>query len=204
MDRPWRIAALGLLTLGGCATVPDLDNPIAVRRLNAVALSEVENPVLLSPGQHTGASYAIVFDHVLSVMDDFFEIKYANPYDGRIVSKPSIAPGLERLWKPGSSSGMERLIATFQTIRYRGQVQIRASEGGGYLVDVVVFRELLDDIQPIGTNSSPSSFRDLPSVERQFEVVDDTVPVYDGGRWIPKGREHTIEQAILRKLRESQ
>ena len=188
--------------VGGCASVPDMDNPLPVR--SAARVVEVENPILIAPGIHTEESYAEAYMLVLRVVDDYFEIAYANPFDGRVVGKPKIAPGIEQPWKPGTGNLRERIVATFQTIRYRCTAQITPIEGGGYFVDVAVFKELLDDPRPSSTTGAISSFREQGTVERQFEVIDENSTAYDGGRWIPKDREHSIEQAILRKIREGQ
>ena len=59
-------AALGPV---GCATAPPLDNPVLVRN------GEIENPVLVSPGQPTAASYREVFEKVVEVLDDYFDLQ---------------------------------------------------------------------------------------------------------------------------------
>src|SRR5262245_28643874 len=75
----------------GCATAPPVDNPVLVRRAESV-----ENPVLVSPGQPTAASYKEVFEKVIDVLDDYFILQTPNPYEGRITTKPRIAPGYEQ------------------------------------------------------------------------------------------------------------
>src|SRR5437763_6415227 len=97
----------------GCATTPPLDNPVLVRR----AADGIENPVLVSPGAPTGLSYREVFEKCVDVVDDYFEIVSANPYEGRIITKPRVAPGYEEVWKPGNPDPRSRLMATLQTIR---------------------------------------------------------------------------------------
>ena len=42
----------------------------------------------------------------LDVLDDYFEISFANRYDGSIHSFPRIAPGLEQLWKDKKDKGL--------------------------------------------------------------------------------------------------
>jgi len=139
-----------------------------------------------------------VFERVLDVVEDYFEIAYSNRYDGRIIGAPKIAPGYFRPWANGTTDAYERLLATTQTMRYRCYVQIRSAEQGGYLVQVVVYKELRDEGRPINAPSG-SIFRDAATVDRQFEVVDPEIIAENG--WIPKGREHTIEDSILRQIR---
>jgi hypothetical protein len=192
------LLGLGILLMPlGCLSAPPTDNPLIVRPPEGT----FENPVLVSPRQTTPAAYAEVFEKVIDVFDDYFPIAYSNRYDGRVIGAPTIAPGFERIWQHGSTDCYERLLATFQTMRYRGMVQIRAAEQGGYLVQVTVYRELKDDPRPILLETG-SVFRDNPTVDRQFEVVDPEIssdPV-----WIPKGRATDVEEAILRKIRACQ
>jgi hypothetical protein len=169
--------------------------------LRPQAVSDCENPILISPGQPSPTAYAQVFEKVLGVFSDYFEIAYSNRYDGRILSAPKIAPGYERFWARGSPDCYERLQDTLQTMRYRGQVQIRAAEQGGYLVQVIVYREMKDEQRPLGAPSG-SLFRDSATVDRQFEVVDPSIP--GDGIWIPMGRSHALEDAILQEIRRCQ
>jgi hypothetical protein len=189
-----KMLALALLVCTGCLSTPPADNPSILRP----AINEVENPILIRPGKPTDAAYAEVFESVLHVLDDYFVIAYANRYDGRIISQPKIAPGLERFWAFGSNDPYERFLATCQTMRYRCFVQIRAAEQRGYLVQTTVYRELLDQPRPF-TAPSGSLFRDQATVDRQFVVVDPKFPEED--RWIPQGRATEIEDAILKRIR---
>jgi len=193
--RMSQLPLLGLLLLPvGCMTVPPGDNPMTVRASSGT----VENPVLISPGTPTPSAYAAVFERTLDVVEDHFEIAYSNRYDGRIICAPKIAPGYFRFWEYGTPDGYERLLATMQTMRYRCFIQIKSAEQGGYLVQVTVYKELKDEGRPTVAPSG-SIFRDAATVDRQFEVVDPEVVAETG--WIPKGREHSIEDEILREIR---
>jgi hypothetical protein len=203
MRRLWQAAWLGaLLALAGCYTTPMADNPTLVGPGPIAPLTE--NPILVAPGQPSPAVEAEVFEKVLDVVDDYFEIAYANRYDRRIVGVPRIAPGLEQPWKPGSPDLSERLLATMQTMRHRCFVQIQPAEVGGYYVHVMVLKELLDDPRPTIPMTGSTAFRDAGTVERTFEVVDPTLPPVIGERWIPKGRDCALEQAILKKIQRCQ
>jgi hypothetical protein len=181
----------------GCTTAPPLDNPVNVRG----PVTDIENPVLVSPGQPSPASYQEVFEKTVDVLDDYFELLPPNPYDGRIVSRPRIAPGYEQFWKPGNPDARGRLLATFQTVRQTATAEIRAGDRGGYLVYVVVERELEDLARPAGNRGGAGAvFLDVPSVDRQFEVVGPQAPNSQG--WYRVGRDYGLEQMILRRIRE--
>src|SRR5439155_10656525 len=108
-----RVGCAACLVAAGCAVAPPLDNPTLV----PARADAVENPVLVSPGVPTAAAYREVFEKTVEVLDDYFELLPPDPYDGRIVTKPRIAPGYEQFWKPGNPDPRGRLLATFQTIR---------------------------------------------------------------------------------------
>jgi hypothetical protein len=172
-----------------------VDNPALVRGGG----EGIENPVLVSPGQPTAASYREVFEKVIDVLDDYFELQTPNPYDGRIVTKPRIAPGYEQFWKPGNPDPRSRLFSTLQSVRQTATVEIRAGERGGYLVYVVVERELEDVARPV-RSTAIAVFQEAPTVERRVEVVS---PETTGDRvWFKVGRDYAFEQQILRRIRQ--
>jgi hypothetical protein len=189
----WRTlwVAGAALVLGGCATGPLLENPLLLRTDKVVP---VENPVYIPQGP---MAYARVFDKVIDVIDDFFEIAYYNRYDGRIETHPAIAPGLEQLWKPGSPDFGQRLLASFQTIRHRAIVLITTADDGGYFIDVKVLKELEDLPVPVRATAGTATFRMPSTLERQFEVIEPTL--YEAN-WIPIGRDYKLEQVILERL----
>jgi hypothetical protein len=185
------ICAAILIGPTGCVSRPLLDNPALVRPDPALTSP---NPTVVALGP---SAYAVVFESVLDALDDYFEIAYANRYDGTIHTHPKIAPGLEQPWKPGSPDGRERLLATLQTIRYRSDVTIQPGNNGGYLVSVVVWKEMEDLNRPIRAIAGAAAFRNDNTVERQFEVVEPGV--LDQG-WVPLGRECHLEQMILQRI----
>jgi hypothetical protein len=149
-------------------------------------------------------AYARVFEKVLDILSDYFEIAYANRYDGRIETFPAVAPGIEQPWKPGSPDCYQRLLAFFQSIRHRAIVCITTANDGGYFIQVQVLKELEDVPTPVRSTAGDSTFRIDSSVQmRQFEVIDPTLFGNDlvlGGLWIPIGRDTKLEQVILERL----
>lgn len=188
------VLALGL---AGCATAPPLDNPVLVRQ----AAEGVENPVLVSPGVPTAVSYREVFEKCVDVVDDYFTIVSANPYDGRIITKARIAPGYEQVWRGGNPDPRERLLATLQTTRQTAVVEIRTGERGGYLVYVVVEKELEDLPRPSGRRVG-AVFQEAPTVDRQLDVVGAATVSPTTQAWFRTGRDYAFEQQILRRIQE--
>ena len=180
-----------LLLAAGCATGPLQENPVLIHTDNAAV---TPNPVYLPYGPKV---YGLVFERVLDVVDDYFEIAFSDRYDGRIETFPRIAPGIGQPWKPGSPDFYQRLYATFQTIRHRAVVLIMPARDGGYNVDVKVYKELEDLERPIRATAGSAIFRSDNQVERQYEVVDPTT--YESS-WIPIGRDVKLEQVILERL----
>jgi hypothetical protein len=203
------MACLVAVLPAGCSSMtgPLQDNPTYVAGDAAAALP-CENPVLLYPNRPPREAYAELFDRVLDAVDDYFPIAYANRYEGRVLGRPTTAPGYEQPWKPGSPDKYERTLVTLQAYRYRCEVRIREADPAGYFVQVTVRKELKDYPAPFGALAGVAVFGDAGSVDLDpFVVVDAdiTSPIVDPGeRWIPKGREAGIEQAIIQKLRAGQ
>ncbi len=193
------VALFSLAMCTGCALVPPQENPANVR------VAECENPVLVAPGEPSGNSYAKLYETVIDVLDDDFEIKPTTRYSGQVETFPRVAPGYEQPWKGGSPDIRERLIATNQSIRHRAAVSISAGERGGYRVFVEVFKELEDVPVPLGVSTAAiptgiAMFQDAPSVDRRAELLSATA---GGDRvWIPCGRDFAYEQKLLRKIRD--
>jgi hypothetical protein len=193
---------LAVFGAGGCVGRPLTENPVFIR--SELPTGPCPNPNVLAGSP---AEYSALFETALSVVDDYFEIMEANRIGvvGVIKSHPKIAPGLDQILKPGSPDGAERLLATLQTIRYRCEVTIQpafvdAGQPGipaGFMVNVIVYKELEDLERPIAATAGAAAFRSDNSVDRQFEVVDPTVIETT---WIPKGRETYLEQEILKRI----
>ena len=187
-----------LLLAVGCATTPPLDNPQPIR----FDTSAVENPVLISPGVPTPEAYREVFEKVTDILDDYFDLLSVDIIDGRIVTRPRIAPGYEQFWKPGNPDPRGRLLATFQTIRQTATAEIRAGERGGFLVYVVVDKELEDLARPTQVRVGNALFQESPTVNRELDVV--TAETTPDQSWFKIGRDYAMEQQILRRIRNCQ
>lgn len=196
------LACLLALLPAGCATGPLLDNPFRVPAPVVLPGAEAD-PATCQVGP--GTTYPELFDAVLDAVADYFPIAYANRYEGRVLGAPTLAPGCEQPLRRGSPDIYERVLATFQAYRYRCEVRIQEADPPGYYVQVIVRKELKDYPAPSGLFTAVPLFGDLSAFGRDtFLVVgpDATSSLADAAdRWIPKGRETAIEQAILEQLR---
>ncbi len=184
------VSLVWLLLATGCVSPPE--RPLFVPPGEPVA--QEQNPVFIPLGRN---DYGKLFEHVLSVLiDNGFEIKESNRYDGRIETEPRTAPGLGQFLKPGSPDLYERTLATAQSYRHRVSVVIQP-ELHGYFVEVIVRKELEDLPRPTRATAGNAIFRNDNSVERQFEVIDPTI--FETG-WIYKGRDVAFEERIISQL----
>lgn len=184
----WLAAAA--LWLSGCSTGPLQDNPLLIR----IGAVPQENPLYLPYGPE---SYAKLYEKALDLLDDIWEIAYADRFTGRIETHPAIAPGVEQPWRPGSPDFRQRLLAFLQTIRHRCILNISLAENGGYYVEIKVLKELEDLPVPMRSTAGQASFRINSTIERQFEVIEP--PIYEPF-WMPIGRDYKLEQVLLERL----
>lgn len=197
VTRVLRVAPIILCAVApaGCLTKPPLDNPVLVRGADGI-----ENPVLVSPGLPTADAYRQVFDKALDIVDDYFEIQTPNAYAGTITTVPRVAPGYEQFVKHGNPDARQRLLATLQSVRQQATVEIRSGERGGFLVYVVVERELEDVPRPSRATAGSAVFQEIQTVDRQTDVV---TPETSANRvWFKVGRDYAFEQEILRRIRQ--
>jgi hypothetical protein len=193
MRNLWMAAALALGA--GCQSGPALLEAPALVPAGSQIVHD-QNPVFIPLGID---SYGQVFENCLSVLLDYgFEIQESNRYDGRIECLPRVAPGLGLFLKPGSPDVRDRLLATAQSYRHRVSVAIQPADNGGYFIQVTARKELEDLPRPVRATVGAAVFRNEPTVERQFEVID---PVFFESGWIYRGRDVPLEQEIIRRLK---
>ncbi len=197
MGRGIRVVWVVCLLGGGCATAPPIDNPL----LAGPRTSGIENPVLVSPGVPTQEAYQEVFEKAVDIVGDYFDMDRPNPVAGTIVTKPRIAPGYEQFWKPGNPDPRGRLLATLQTIRQTASLTITPGERGGFLVTVVVDRELEDLARPCQARIGSAVFQENPTVARPFDVVNQDLSTEASQTWFKVGRDYALEQLILSRIR---
>jgi hypothetical protein len=92
-------------------------------------------------------------------------------------------------------------LAFFDRIRAAGlpaQVSVKPAPGGGYAVKVEVYKQLEDLGRPDRQMGGRAVFNSVFPINRTREVVG---PVPAPLMWIPRGRDHTLEQVILSRIR---
>lgn len=182
-----------LLAAFGCASGPLPGNPMQVNP--ALAAADVENPLFVPQGPQ---GYAVVFDKTYDVLAEYFDVRYSNRLGGEIVSWPLVTAGYAELPRLSHYDHYENLESTFQTIRRTAHVTIDPVDNGGYEIDVKVIKELEDLPRPTHPSTGAAVFRIEQPIERTSEVIDPTL--FSNG-WIRLGRDHSLEQAILAKLK---
>ncbi|HEX4148270.1 MAG TPA: hypothetical protein VHY20_04745 [Pirellulales bacterium] len=185
--RQWLVSLSLLWAATGCAA-------------NSCPPMPYENPIHLPP-----ASPDFMWEQVVDVLDDYFEIKDEErgrqlgtiSTVGRIETFPAIGSTLLEPWKGDSVTRYDRLECTLQSIRRRAVVQVIPTDDGGALIDVVVYKELEDLPQPEGAPTASATFRFDSALQRFSEPVgSQAVPL----GWIGKGRDAGLEQKIIAQL----
>jgi hypothetical protein len=190
----WIVTAM-LLAVGGCAGGIPYSPPVGFPTPSAC----VPNPVFLPVKDHQQ-----VWETLVDVIDDYFKIEREEPLrqigavltEGRLDTFPEVGSTLFEPWRGDSASPEEQLESTLQSIRRYAQVKV-APDRGGYWVNVEVFKELEDVIQPAHSTAGAATFRNDSSLARVTNPVGDQ-DINQG--WIPEGRDAALEQRILTQL----
>jgi len=147
-----------------------------------------------------------LFNQVVDTVDDYFRIRREQRVrvadgvivEGRIDTFPEIAGTALEPWKRDSTPGFERQQATLQTIRRTATVRVTPTQGG-YLVSVVVTKELEDLSAPQNSNTAAAILTHGSSIEPE-QLPTPGEPVTLG--WIPVGRDQELETRILAEIRD--
>src|SRR4051794_17975819 len=189
-------AGILALALGCSSSAPFCEMP----QFTAGGAEHLEdaNPVYIPLGP---TEYGRVFETCMSLLADYrFEVVESNRYDGTIVCKPRVAPGLGLILKPGSPDLYERVLSTTQSYRHRVLIKIHPAEQTGFFVQFTAFKELEDVPRPIGSLVGPAIFKNEFPLDRHLDVID---PMVTDRRWIPKGRDIALEQELIRRLKKT-
>jgi len=192
--------AIVLTVLCGCARGPYWSQPpgtaVPPAMMQAVCL---DNPILLPVADRNCA-----WETVVDVMDDYFRIQREEPVrligetltEGRLDTYPKVGATIFEPWLGDSAGAAERIESTLQSIRRQAVVRVIPAEGG-YWVDVSVFKELEDVIQPRHAAAGTATLRNEDTLTRVINPVGEQ-QINVG--WIPQGRDTALEQRILAKL----
>ena len=194
MRRLFQFCLVFLAFVAGCAVDRRLPDP-GWRTQNVFH----DNPTFLPVTDHE-----FVWETMVDVVDDYFQIKQEEPVrlvgnvltEGRLDTRPAIGSTIFEPWRRDSASRYEKLESTLQSMRRHAVVRVVPAEGG-YLVDVAVYKELEDVVEPENASAGAATFRHDSSLTRVVTPVG-SQEIHDG--WIPKGRDTALEQRILGQL----
>ena len=193
---PHRLSTLGalavLLCCGGCAGS-------WFRPAGAGGPPPLENPLFVPP-----LDREFLWNQTVDAVDDYFRIEREDRVrliagvltEGRIDTFPITGSTIFEPWRVDSTPGYEKWHATLQSIRRRATVRVIPTDGG-YLLDVVVQKELEDLDKPEHATAGGATLRHDGTLVRQ-EGAPGRYSVTLG--WIPIGRDLTLEQRILADL----
>ena len=146
------------------------------------------------------------WEQIVDVVDDYFRIERENRVqlignvmtEGRIDTFPQIGATWLEPQRPDSVGRENRWESTLQTIRRRAVFRV-IPEQGGYMVDVVVYKELEDLPRPEHSTVGAATFRHDNSLSSRLgEVVS---PTRLSDHWLPLGRDQAVEQQMLAEIR---
>ncbi len=174
----------------GCASMPEAVSPLGHRQLRETVS---DNPLIVPSGD-----FELVWRSTIRVLDEYFELASENRLSGTIVTDPKVGSTLFEPWAGDSVGFDERMESTLQTIRRFSQVTIKPAPTGGFAVKLEVYKELEDLAKPDRQNGGRAVFNNVFPINRTREVVG---PVPMTLAWIPRGRDHKLEQIILARIR---
>ena len=144
----------------------------------------------------------VAWDQISDVVSDYFRISREQRArrggdgwaEGRIETVPQDGATVLEPHRKDSVGRFNLLESTFQSIRRRACVRV-VPDANGYLVEVVVEKELEDLPRPEKSTAGAATFRyDQSLPTNRLEEVSRT---RQSCRWIPLGRDAALEQRIL-------
>jgi hypothetical protein len=182
------------LVLGAVIFINSGCSSLLYRRSSAPG--PIANPLFLPP-----VDREFLWNQTVDAVDDYFRIEREDRVrliggvltEGRIDTFPTIGSTLLEPWRVDSTPGYEKLHATLQSIRRRATIRVIPADGG-YLLDIVVQKELEDLDKPEHATAGGSTLRHDGTIVRQ-QGPPGRISVTLG--WIPIGRDFTLEQRIL-------
>jgi hypothetical protein len=187
------LAALALVVCSGCAPWRHFGKPPGGPRL-------IENP-MFAPA----LDREFLWNQAVDAVDDYFRIEREERIrlvggvltEGRIETFPTIGSTIFEPWRKDSTPGYEKWHATLQSVRRRAMIRVIPVEGG-YLLEVIVHKELEDLDKPEHATAGGATIRHDGTLVRQ-EGAPGRGSITLG--WIPLGRDITLEQRMLADLR---
>ena len=179
------LCVLGLVLGAGCVGLRGrAQAPVAAQTVNSVFIANEDQEV--------------VWERIVDVVHDYFEIERENRLDGIIETKPLIAAGILEPWHQDSVGLDNRLEGTLQSIRRRGFVNVTPAQGG-YLVSIEIYKEQEDVVTSPDKSAGNSTFQENRPLQRDLTlVVGDAAPQ----GWIALGHDQALEDRMLRQIQQ--
>ena len=195
MDRLFVVFAL-LALLCGCSSYRPFTGRELTWQMNA---PNAKNPIYVQASNHE-----FLWSVVVDVVDSHFEIANEEPvrlYDnvlteGRIDTKPKIAPSLMEPWHANSVGLANRTVCTLQTIRQKALVRV-VPVVGGFQIEVLVHEELEDLRAPIRSQTTNANLRYRSDTDPLTDKID--IDMAAKG-WIMLGRDTKMEDRLLLEI----
>jgi hypothetical protein len=144
----------------------------------------------------------IAWDQIADVVDDYFKITREQRVrrsgdawtEGRIETAPLDGATVLEPHRRDSVGSFNRWESTFQSIRRRATIRV-IPDPNGYLVEIIVLKELEDLPKPEKATVGPAAFgseQTLPS-----QRLEEITRTHTSPRWIQLGRDPALEQQML-------
>ncbi|MDR3109900.1 MAG: hypothetical protein LBU65_09495 [Planctomycetaceae bacterium] len=165
---------------------------------------QINAPTPNNPKFVATQDYLKLWATVYDVIDSHFDVAKSDPirlYDGvltegRLTTKPKIAPSLLEPWHANSGSLNERCDSTLQTIQHRAVVRI-VPEQGGFLIEVQVFKEIEAKANPLGAEATSANLRS-DGASNTLNSRIDSIPSSEG--WTTFDRDTKLEERLLNEI----
>ena len=144
------------------------------------------------------------WEQIVDAVDDDFRILRERQVqlvgdvltEGRIDTLPLVGATILEPHRGDSVGRYNRWESTFQTIRRRATVRV-IPDASGYLIDVLVEKDIEDLPHPEGSTAGAATFRNDSSLPSLDEGVSHTRLA---SHWILLGRDPALEQKILANI----
>jgi hypothetical protein len=158
------------------------------------------NPILVPVGDEN-----LAWDQIADLVDDYFKITREQRVrrtgdawtEGRIETAPLDGATVLEPHRRDSVGSFNRWESTFQSIRRRATIRV-IPDPNGYLVEVIVLKELEDLAKPEKATAGPAAFgsdQTLPS-----QRLEEITRTHTSPRWIQLGRDPALEQQMLAEI----
>jgi hypothetical protein len=204
-----RIAVASALTAGlmgialsGCGMESEWMAPSGYPPPVQAPAAVYANPTFVPAGDPT-----CFWETLVDVVDDYFPIEHEEPVrmignglsEGSITTVAQVSPTIFEPWRRDTGDRDQRDENTVQTMRRYAKVRVTPplQGGGGFWVEIAVFKDLEDNAHPQHATAGAATLRyDSTLTGVVNPVVGDSITL----GWINKGRDTALEQIMIGHL----